>query len=462
MLVVAVLIFAATLTLVIWQPRGLGIGWSALGGAAVALATTVVSFSDVPTVWGIVWNATLAFVAIVVVSLILDAAGFFEWAALHVARWGRGNGRLLFVLIVLLGAAIAAVFANDGAALILTPIVASMLIALEFPARASLAFVIACGFIADAGSLPLVVSNLVNIVVADYFDIGFARYAVVMVPVGLVSVAASLAVLLLFFRTAIPASYDTSLLAEPATAVRDRTTFRAGWVVLAVLLVGYFVAEPLHLPLSAVAGVGALVLMAIASRRPAVLFARSGPVPVAVPVSAGGGGAGAPAAGEERIDVLRILREAPWQIVLFSIGMYLVVYGLRNQGVTDELAGVFSAFGDHGVLVTALGVGVVVAVLASLMNNMPTVLIAALAVGATGATGLTHEAMVYATVIGSDLGPKITPIGSLATLLWLHVLERRGIHIGWGQYFRVGIVLTLPVLAVTLVALAGWLTVVGV
>lgn len=466
MLVVAVLIFAATLTLVIWQPRGLGIGWSALGGAAVALATTVVSFSDVPTVWGIVWNATLAFVAIVVVSLILDAAGFFEWAALHVARWGRGNGRLLFVLIVLLGAAIAAVFANDGAALILTPIVASMLIALEFPARASLAFVIACGFIADAGSLPLVVSNLVNIVVADYFDIGFARYAVVMVPVGLVSVAASLAVLLLFFRTAIPASYDTSLLAEPATAVRDRTTFRAGWVVLAVLLVGYFVAEPLHLPLSAVAGVGALVLMAIASRRPAVLFARSGrgpvAVPVAVPASAGGGGAGAPAAGEERIDVLRILREAPWQIVLFSIGMYLVVYGLRNQGVTDELAGVFSAFGDHGVLVTALGVGVVVAVLASLMNNMPTVLIAALAVGATGATGLTHEAMVYATVIGSDLGPKITPIGSLATLLWLHVLERRGIHIGWGQYFRVGIVLTLPVLAVTLVALAGWLTVVGV
>ncbi len=131
MLVVAVLIFVATLTLVVWQPRGLGIGWSALGGATVALATTVVSFFDVPTVGGIVWSTTLAFVAIVVVSLILDAAGFVEWAALHVARWGRGDGRLLLVLVVLLGAAIAAVFANDGAALILTPIVASMLVALE-------------------------------------------------------------------------------------------------------------------------------------------------------------------------------------------------------------------------------------------------------------------------------------------------------------------------------------------
>ncbi|MUK03237.1 arsenic transporter [Vibrio cholerae] len=516
MTVVAVLIFLATLTLVIWQPKGLGIGWSALGGAVVALLTTVVSLSDIPVVWDIVWNATFAFVAIVIISLILDESGFFTWAALHVARWGRGNGRLLFTLIVLLGAAIAAVFANDGAALILTPIVIQMLLALKFPAKASLGFVIACGFIADAGSLPLVVSNLVNIVTADFFDISFARYAAVMVPVGIVSVAASLGVLLLFFRKVIPRTYDMSVLDTPKSAIADPLTFKTGWVILGVLLIGYFAAEPLHIPLSAVAGLGAVVLMLVASRKPAFLFPRAatsvtaaGSTEQAVTSGTDAGraadldyetvgaahrstsgtgsttnsihpasdmnspdvnddaslssaGGGAVALPNGRISVPRILREAPWQIVLFSIGMYLVVYGLRNQGLTDELAGVFSAISNNGVLITALGVGVIVAVLASLMNNMPTVLIASLAIGAAGATGLTQEAMIYANVIGSDLGPKITPIGSLATLLWLHVLDRKGIHIGWGQYFRTGIVLTIPVLIITLLALAGWLTILGV
>ncbi|GGL12735.1 arsenical pump membrane protein [Curtobacterium luteum] len=460
--VVAAAIFVATLVVVIWQPKGFPIGYTALIGAVVALATTVVGLGDVPTVVGIVWNATLTFVAVVLISLILDEAGFFEWAALHVARWGRGNGRLLFVLIVGLGAVIAAVFANDGAALILTPIVVGMLRALNMPAKAALGFILATGFIADTGSLPLVVSNLVNIVSADYFGLGFAEYAAVMVPVGIVSVLASLGMLLAYFGRSIPKWYDVLALTRPAAAVKDRATFRAGWVVLAVLLVGYFAADPVGVPLAAVAGVGAVVIVLVAARQPAFLFARQAASPVLVTtggtaaVTAGSSGTGG---GSGRvIPVWKTIREAPWQIVLFSIGMYLVVYGLQNQGLTDYLAKLFDVFGDHGVLVTALGVGFVIAILASLMNNMPTVLIAALAIGGAGATGLTHEVMIYANVIGSDLGPKITPIGSLATLLWLHVLDRKGIHIGWGQYFRTGIVLTVPVLAVTLTALAGWLT----
>ena len=243
----ALAIFIVTLVLVIWQPKNLGIGWSALGGAAVALATGVVHWADVGVVWDIVWDATFTFVALIIISLILDEAGFFSWAALHIARWGNGRGHLLFPLIVLLGAVIAAFFANDGAALLLTPIVIAILVRLEFSASAALAFIIATGFIADSASLPLVISNLVNIVSANFFEISFSRYAAVMVPVNLVSIAATLGVLWLAFGRRIPSRYPLAALDPPASAIVDPYVFRAALPVLTVLLVAYFVLAPLSL-----------------------------------------------------------------------------------------------------------------------------------------------------------------------------------------------------------------------
>ncbi|NVD97958.1 arsenic transporter [Massilia sp. BJB1822] len=419
----AFLIFLATLIFVIWQPRGLGIGWSASAGAAVALLTGVIQVSDIPVVWHIVWNATATFVAVIIISLLLDKAGFFEWAALHVARWGKGNGKRLFVLLVLLGAAVAALFANDGAALILTPIVIAMLRELRFSPRATLAFVMGAGFIADTSSLPLVVSNLVNIVSADYFKISFARYAAVMAPVNLMAVAATLAVLIWFFRKDIPNDYDLSQLKRPEEAIHDRATFITGWWVLGLLLAGFFWLEQLGVPISAVAAAGAALLFLVAARG-------------------------------HKISTREVLGNAPWQVVIFSLGMYLVVYGLRNAGLTDYLTAILNRCAEQGVWGAALGTGFVTALLSSIMNNMPTVLVGALSIDATSSHGVVREAMTYANVIGSDLGPKITPIGSLATLLWLHVLSSKGIEISWGYYFRVGVVLTLPVLFLTLSALA--------
>lgn len=422
-MITAFIIFLLTLTLVIWQPRGLGIGWSAMSGAVLALLSGVISLADIPVVWHIVWNATGTFIAIIIISLVLDQAGFFEWAALHVARWGGGNGRKLFVLLILLGAVVSALFANDGAALILTPIVIAMLLSLRFSPQATLAFVMAAGFIADTASLPLIVSNLVNIVSADYFRIGFARYASMMMPVNVVSVGMTLLVLTWYFRRDIPADYDVQQLKNPADAIRDRATFFAGWWVLGLLLIGFFWLEERGIPVSAVAAVGAIFLLAIAAK---------GHV----------------------ISTRNVIRHAPWQVVFFSLGMYLVVYGLRNAGLTGYLTGLLNGFAAHGVWGAALGTGVMTALLSSIMNNMPTVLVGALSIDAGTAQGAVREAMIYANVIGSDLGPKITPIGSLATLLWLHVLAGKGIRISWGYYFRVGALLTFPVLLVTLAALA--------
>lgn len=414
----ALFVFILTLTLIIWQPKGLKIGTSAVAGAVVALALGVVSIEDVFSVTDIVWDATLAFIGIILLSMVLDEIGFFEWAALHIIKASGGSGTRLFVLVLLLGAGVSALFANDGAALILTPILLAKMRLLNLDPKAVLAFLLAGGFIADAASNPLVISNLTNIVTAGYFGIGFWEYARAMFLPNLVSIFASIVVLYLFFRNAIPKQVSLVGLPEPMSVIKNQRLFQLSWAFLALLLVGYGVGDAYGLPVSVFALGGGIVFLLLAA---SMKTARVGST----------------------------LKNAPWQVVWFSIGLYVVVFGLKNAGFTDQIADVLNWAINQGQVTAVLVTGFMAAIISSVMNNMSTVMLMDIAIAQTG-----NEFLAYANLLGCNLGPKMTPIGSLATLLWLHVLDKKGVHISWGDYMKVGLMITPPVLLLALLPLA--------
>lgn len=416
-MLIASLIFILTLTFVIVQPKNIQIGTSAIFGAFIALIFGVVTFSDVLDVTNIVWDATLAFIGIIILSLVLDEIGFFEWAALKMAKFSNGSGLKMFIYSILLGAFVSALFANDGAALILTPILLAKMRILQLNLKTIVAFLLAGGFISDSASLPFVFSNLTNIVTANYFSIGFAQYFFDMIIPFIVSVIASTIFLWLILRKDIPKMVDITLLKEPKSVIKNMKLFYFSWVFLAFLLCAYFLGDAYDLPISIFALGGATIFLIIATI-------------------------------SKSVEPLKIIKEAPWQVVWFSIGLYIVVYGLKNAGLTDYLAIILKDLALRGETIAVLGTGFIAAFLSAIMNNMPTIMIMDIALN-----DIQNQAMIYANIVGCNLGPKMTPFGSLATLLWLHVLAKKGVKISFAQYSKFGLIITPPVLFIVLLSL---------
>ncbi len=424
--IIALVIFAVTLFLMIKRPRGLRLGYAAGIGALASLLLGTVSFGQALQSLTDIWDAALAFIGIVAMSVILDAMGFFKWAALRVVHLAKGSGVRLYFYVSLLTAAVSILFANDSAVLILTPIVLEIISQLNIGSKGRLAFLFSAGLIADTAAMPLITSNPINILSADFFKYTFIDHLIIMGPIAIATIASSMLLVYAFFRKKIPKTYDVKLAdtLEATSTLISPGMLKISLGTLVAIDLGYVLASWNRIPVSIVICSGAVFLLIV------YLASLNGEI-----------------IRGERKGLKGLAKDVNWDIVLFMLSIFLVVQGLEHVGITDFLA---SAFVNTTLLPSILSIivpSIIVTIGASFMNNWPMTILGMLSIKQAATTvALSAPALtglVFSNIIGNNLGPHFFPLGSLAILMWLETMKRKGVNISLKSYLKVGAVLSV-------------------
>ncbi|MGE5708227.1 MAG: ArsB/NhaD family transporter [Bacteroidota bacterium] len=404
-LTIASLTLGTSLWGVIRRPKGLPLFLFPLLGALLVLLLGIEPWSALPGIWKIVGDATLTLISLMGISLALDQLGFFRWCSQSLLVLSGGDEKKTWWALMLLAWVVTAVLANDGAMLILVPIYAEMLKGLD--RKAFLAFLFPVGFLIDVASTPLVTSNLTNIMLADAFHLSFVEYARLMALPSLALGAAGLGLCWLVFRRHLPTRLDSPDDFDPPHRW-------IGWTALTLLLLGFSLAHLFQASVSFV--VGSVAVFTILAAR-----------------------------WKKACTLSFILRKTPWEIVLFAFSLFVLVDALARAGGLAILLDTWKTFAPSW---RPLGIGATVGLLSALLNNLPALLLGLL--GFQAHPAMATPSALAAALVGANVAPKLTPFGSLATLLWMRLLADRGIRIGWGEYLRLSLWLTPPMVALGL------------
>ena len=381
----------------------------ALAGAVLLLITGLVSpvkalltlYSD--------WNIFFFFLGMMALSALAETAGLFDWLAAQAARLAGGSTRRLFLNTFLLGTVISMILSNDATALILTPIVYTLVTRLRLPV---LPFLFACTFIADTASFLLPVSNPINIIILTRFQLDLWTFLRLLLLPALLVISLNIGMFFLLYRKQIQGRFDAKRLPSVAESMKHPAYFRYTCSVLVIVAIAYIIASALQVPLSLVAVSGAVLLLV-----GALLW--------------------------RQMSLRDLGGQISWSIFGFIAGMFLVVQAVEGTGVTAQFGQLLvhlsggSSFGAVMVGTAGAAVGT------NIINNLPmaVVLRSALA-GVQHIAPATRLGFIAATMFGCDLGPNLTTVGSLATVLWLLILRRRNLDVSGLDYFKVGILIT--------------------
>jgi arsenical pump membrane protein len=394
----------------------------ALAGGATLLALGLISPSDAALTLLRDWNTFLFFLGMMGISALAEVAGLFDWLALVAARFANRSASRLFLNIFLLGTAITMIFSNDATALILTPVVYVLVTRLRLPV---LPYLFACTFIADTASFLLPISNPINIIVMSRHPLGLATFLRLLFLPNLVVIVINFTIFRLLYRAQLRGSFDLSHLTMAEKTIRNPQYFKFTLWILGLVAPAYVVASAYRFPLSIIAISGALALLG-----GALIWNSATLVEAAKGIS--------------------------WSIFGFIAGMFVVVRAIEDTGLTAKFGNLL-LHASHGTPFGAVMVGVFgSAIGTNLINNVPMAVVMNASLNSVqSATPLVRNGFLAATMFGCDLGPNLTTVGSLATILWLLILRQRNVEVTGLDYFKVGVVVT-PIMLVA-GALSIWL-----
>lgn len=418
---VAGVIFAATLTLIMLRPRQLNEAFSAIGGAIAMLLAGIISPLQAFKTLLSDWNIFLFFLGMMTLSALAERAGFFDWMASRAALLANGSTRRLFLNVFLLGALISAFLSNDATALILTPVVYTLVTRLRVSA---MPFMFACTFIADTASFLLPVSNPINIIILSHFHLGLLDFLRLLLLPSILAISTNIGLFFFLFRRQIVGRFEIKRLGTPESTIRHRNYFRFASIVLGLVALAYIITSLLQQPLSLVAAGGAVLLLIGALRW-------------------------------KRVEWKELGKDISWPIFGFIAGMFIVVQSIENIGLTQRFGHLLaSVAGVHPLPATLIGTAGA-AIGSNLINNLPMALVLVSTISTLpGAAPDVRLALIATTIFGCDLGPNLTTVGSLATVLWMLLLRRRGMEVSSLEYFKLGIIVT-PIMLI-IGALAIW------
>lgn len=364
----------------------------------------------------------LTIVSLMTITLIAEKAGFFQLFAWRIAKAANGNGLRLFTYLFLMGTITGTLFTNDAAVLIFTPMVFRLIEEVQedsWKAANKLPYYFAVLYVANLVGA-FVISNPINIIVSGWFGIGFAEYAVWMFIPAVVSMVVTYSGMRFFFRKSIPKKCQ----AQPKSTIKmARSSFMIiSGAVLLITLLGFFAEGVTGIPAAYVAAAAAIIL---------IVFYKS----------FGNGSLG------------DVARGIGWDAIIFVVGIFIVVSGLRNAGFTDIIGRLIMQAMGPGEHAASFTTSFIAGSCSAFMNNHPVAGMMAMAIRDLSLADAGTRILALSALIGGDLGPKMLPIGSLAALMWLRILRNKGVEISYWQYIKLGVPVTLAAILLSVLTL---------